>query len=292
MAAMSRSRATVGLLIATAGTVLSVTSPAQQLTFSAATRLVRVDVLVTEQGRPVGGLTAADFDVFDNGIKQSVSLVAVDAQPLDVVLALDMSRSISIDALETLRRSARAAVGALQPTDHVGVVALGRVADLRSSLTLDRPEVFAALESPPASGDTALIDAVQGALVMAAAGSGRPLIIVFTDGEDTASFLTADSVLTTAGGQAAVVYAVTTNPSPVGTFLRDITRQTGGRVIPLRSVRDVERSLIDVFAEFRRRYVVGYQPTGVDGAGWHTLDVRVRRRGAEVTARPGYFAPR
>lgn len=278
-------------VVATAGVGLTFTTSGQQLTFSAATRLVRVDVLVTDQGRPVGGLTAADFDVFDNGVKQAVSLVAVDAQPLDVVLTLDMSRSISAEALDTLRRSARAAVGALQATDHVGVVALGRVADLRSPLTLDRQRIFAALASPAPYGETALIDAVQGTLVMAAAGSGRPLIIVFTDGEDTASFLTAESVLTTAGGQAAVVYGVTTNTSPVGTFVRDITRQTGGRVIPLRSVRDVERSLIDVFAEFRRRYVVGYQPTGVDGAGWHTLDVRVRRRGVEVTARPGYFAP-
>lgn len=289
---MSRWQVLSCLVAAAAGAVLSVTIGGQQLTFSAATRLVRVDVLVTEQGRPVGGLTAADFEIFDNGVKQSVSVVAIDSEPLDVVLALDMSRSISADALETLRRSARSAVGALQPADHVGVVALGRVTDLRSPLTRDRQQVFTALDAPPSFGETALIDAVQGALVMSAAGSGRPLIIVFTDGEDTASFLTADSVLTTAGGQAAVVYGVTTNTAPVGSFLRDIATQTGGRLLPLRSIRDVERSLIDVFSEFRRRYVVGYQPTGVDGAGWHKLEVRVRRRGAEVTARPGYFAPR
>jgi VWFA-related protein len=289
---MIRWRLLIGVVAVAVGAVLSTGTAGQQLTFSAATRLVRVDVLVTEEGRPVGGLTAADFEVFDNGVKQSVSLVAADAQPLDVVLALDMSRSISSDALDTLRRSARAAVGALQPDDHVGVVALGRVADLRSPLTLDRQRIFAALASPAPFGETALIDAVQGALVMAGGGSGRPLIIVFTDGEDTASFLTAESVLTAAGGQAAVVYGVTTNTSPVGTFLRDVASHTGGRLLPLRSISDVERSLIEVFNEFRQRYLLGYQPTGVDGAGWHKLDVRIRRRGAEVTARPGYFASR
>lgn len=282
----------IGVLVVAVGAVLSAGSVAQQLTFSAATRLVRVDVLVTEQGRPVGGLTAADFDVFDNGVKQSVSLVAADAQPLDVVLALDLSRSISASELDTLRRAATAAVGALQPADHVGVVALGRLADLRSTLTLDRQRILSALASPAPFGETALIDAVQEAFVVAAAGSGRPLIIVFTDGEDTASFLTAESVLTTAGGQSAVVYGVTTNTSPVGTFLRDVASHTGGRLIPLRSFAHVERSLIEVYKEFRQRYVLGYQPTGVDGAGWHKLDVRVRRRGAEVTSRPGYFAPR
>lgn len=288
---MSVWRLLVGI-VATAGVLCSVTTAGQQPTFSAATRLVRVDVLVTAQGKPVGGLDATDFEVFDNGVKQSVSIVSVDSHPLDVVLALDMSRSITPEARETLRRSAQTAVGALQPVDHVGVIALGRVTDLRSPLTLDRQQTFAALASPAPPGDTALIDAVQGAFVMAAAGSGRPLIIVFTDGEDTASFLTAESVLTTAGGQAAVVYGVTTNTSPVGTFLRDVADHTGGRLLPLRSIGDVERSLIDVFREFRQRYVLGYQPTGVDGGGWHRLEVRVRRRGAEVTARPGYFAPR
>lgn len=288
---MNRWRLLVGI-VATASVTLGVTAAGQQPTFSAATRLVRVDVLVTEQGKPVGGLTAADFEVFDNGVRQSVSLVSREAQPLDVVLALDMSRSISPEALETLRRSARAAVGALEPVDQVGVIALGRVADLRSPLTLDRQQTFAALAAPASPGDTALIDAVQSALVMAASGSGRPLILVFTDGEDTASFLTAESVLTTAGGQPAVVYGITTNASPIGTFLRDATNQTGGRLLPLRSIGEVERGLIDVFTEFRQRYVLGYQPSGVEAGGWHRLEVRVRRRGAEVTARPGYFAPR
>lgn len=289
---MIRGRLLVGVILAAAAVAFSTSTAGQQLTFSAATRLVRVDVLVTQNGRPVPGLTDADFEVLDNGVKQAVSLVSIEALPLDVVLALDMSRSISPGALETLRRSAQAAVGRLQQSDHVGVIALGRVVDLRTPLTLDRQRVLSALQAPAPFGETALIDAVQGALVVAAAGAGRPLIIVFTDGEDTSSFLTADSVLAVAGGQAAVVYGVTTNVSPVGTFLRDVTRQTGGRVLPLRSIEEIERSLIDVFAEFRQRYVIGYQPTGVDGAGWHKLDVRVRRRGAEVTARPGYFAAR
>lgn len=289
---MSPCRVFVSVLAIVASAAMTATTAGQQATFSAATRLVRVDVLATAQGRPVAGLTADDFEVFDNGVRQSVSVVSLDPLPLDVVLALDISRSIDGDTLETLRSAARTAVSALKPADHVGVMSLGRLPDVRSALTLERPRVFAALDSAPSNGDTALVDAVQGAMVMAAAGSGRPLIIVFTDGEDTASFLTADSVLTTAGGQAAVVYGVTTNLAPVGTFLRDISRQTGGRLLPLRSVTDVERTLIDVFSEFRQRYVVGYQPTGVDGAGWHKLEVRVRRRGVEVTARPGYFAPR
>ena len=62
--------------------------------FSSRIDAVRVDVLVTENGRPVQGLTPDDFEVLDNGVRQRVDLASFEQIPLNVVLALDMSASL------------------------------------------------------------------------------------------------------------------------------------------------------------------------------------------------------
>ena len=63
-------------------------------TFTSRIEAVRVDVLVTENGRPVQGLTPDDFEVLDNGVRQRVDLASFEQIPLNVVLALDMSASL------------------------------------------------------------------------------------------------------------------------------------------------------------------------------------------------------
>src|SRR6266566_2685543 len=65
----------------------------QKQTFSSGTLGVQVDVLVTEGRKPVGGLTAADFELRDNGVLQTIDLVDTSAVPVNAVLALDTSSS-------------------------------------------------------------------------------------------------------------------------------------------------------------------------------------------------------
>ena len=68
-------------------------------TFTSRVDAVRVDVLVTADGQPVKGLRAADFDIRDNGVRQHVDLVSFEEIPLNVVLALDMSGSVTQEGL-------------------------------------------------------------------------------------------------------------------------------------------------------------------------------------------------
>src|SRR5207249_8999904 len=68
---------------------------AQAPAFSTRIESVRVDVLVTDGGKPVVGLQAADFDIADNGVPQQVDLVSFEQIPLNVVLALDMSDGVA-----------------------------------------------------------------------------------------------------------------------------------------------------------------------------------------------------
>ena len=86
---------------------LSAVVPAAQdqlPTFSSRVEAVRVDVLVTDGGKPVRGLRAADFEVLDNGVRQTVDFVSAEQLPLNVVFTFDLSGSIVGERLANLAR--------------------------------------------------------------------------------------------------------------------------------------------------------------------------------------------
>ena len=84
-----------------------------------------------------------------------------------------------------------------------------------------------------------------------------------------------------------VAYAVATG-SEMPEFLEELTSLTGGRVVETGNSSDLTPIFRAILDEFRYRYLVTYSPTGVPKEGWHKLDVRVKRSGARVRARPGY----
>ena len=264
------------------------TAIAQTPSFRARVDGVRIDVLVTENGRPMTSLTAPDFEVRDNGIPQTIDLVSLSDVGVSVVLALDLSASVKGPRLVLLRRAGHALVDALAPGDSAALVTFDRAAVRRVPLTATLADIRTALDAATADGYTALVDATQAALLMAAADAGRTLVMVFSDGVDTASYTSAAVVVDTARRANGVVYAVSTSDDATR-FLRDVTSATGGRVIEIDEDDDPGPAFLEILQEFRRRYVVTFTPTGVGGVGWHRLDVRVTRGNARVRARPGYF---
>jgi VWFA-related protein len=147
-----------------------------------------------------------------------------------------------------------------------------------------------ALARGDGEGETALIDAVYGGMMVGESDVGRALMIVFSDGVDTASFLTADAVLDTAKRSDVVVYAVLAGAASSRSFLGTLTDLTGGALVEAGSTANLAPTFVRILQEFRQRYLVSYSPRGVSGEDWHRLDVRVKRRRADVKARPGYFA--
>jgi VWFA-related protein len=281
----------VAALATLCAALVTTTSAKQVPTFTSGVQMVRVDVLATVNGRPMAGLTASDFEVTDNGVTQQVALVEGGSLPLDVVLLFDMSHSVRGAVLESVRAAARASVGTLESRDRVALVAAGASVHLKSGFSLDRLSVVNALDALPSQGNTALIDGMAAALALANTATQRPLILAFSDGEDTSSFLPAESVAYAARGSSAVVYGVVTRTAE-RSFLENVAGQTAGRLIRLTAIDELERAFGDVFREFRQRYMVGFVPAGVPQAGWHRLQIKVRRPGVQVTARPGYFARR
>ena len=269
--------------------VASVVALAAAQTFKSGTQGIRVDVLVTDRGPPVGGLTDADFELFDNGVLQTIAVADSDELPLDVVLAFDMSGSVTANRLAHLRHAAGALLDLLVPRDQAGLVTFSHEVARRQSLTRDTARIRASLAAVAPNGGTSLIDGVYAAMILGETAAGRALLIVFSDGVDTSSWLTAESVLQTARRSDVVAYAVAVGAQKPE-FLRELTDATGGELFENESDRDLDKLFVSVLNEFRRRYVLMYTPTSAD-AGWHQLEVRLKgRRRGSIKARPGYLA--
>jgi len=271
--------------------LLAAASPSAQPqppTFSSRVESVRVDVLVTDRGQPVLGLKPADFELLDNGVAQQVDLVSYEQIPLNVVLALDMSDSVAGDRLEHLRAAGAALLSGLKTDDQAALIMFSHAVTLAAPLSTDVGKVREALDHAVGRGSTAMIDGAYAGLVVGESDVGRALLIVFSDGLDTASWLTAAAVTDTAKRSDVVVYGVSVGHGQPA-FLRDLASLTGGRVFDVEKTANLSAIFLEVLQEFRQRYLLSYTPRGVAKDGWHRLDVKVRRR-ATVKARPGYLA--
>ena len=273
--------------IALAVTVgVSVAGAAQ--TFKSRVESVRLDALVLDRGRPVLGLTADNFEIRDNGALQAVTLLGAGALPLDVILLLDMSGSLPGERLAALRAAGGALLDALRPADRAALATFSREIHRAQPLTHDLVAVRRALERETPSGPTVLVDAMFAAIGMTDPGDRRSLLIVFSDGLDTASWLPPDAVVRAAERSEVVIYAVSTsNARHAPGLLRQVTDSTGGQMLEVDSA-SLPTAFIRVLNEFRQRYVLSYTLATAPANGWHRLDVRVKQRDLTVKTRAGY----
>ena len=87
----------------------------------------------------------------------------------------------------------------------------------------------------------------------------------------------------------AVVYGVAVRSVVKPEFLQNLSDSTGGNLIQVESTANLNETFTSILDEFRHRYLLSYEPRGVDGVGWHRLEVKVKRSGVKVNARPGYL---
>lgn len=288
---MSAPRPALWILAAFAAATVPVgasLTPPQTPTFSAKVEAVRVDVLVTENGRPVRGLTREDFEIRDNGVPQDVTLVSSEQLPLTVVLALDASDSVTGERLKHLQAAASALIHGLDRKDQAALLTFNHTLSLGSPLTNDIEAVQQAIERIAPSGSTALFDATYAAMVLAESDVGRSLLIVLTDGADTASFMRREAVVDAVRRTEVVAYGAAVAARGRPKFLKDFVEQTGGSLLEIESTGDLPNAFLRILEEFRQRYLLSYSPRNVTKTGWHRIDVRVKNRRVSVKARAGY----
>jgi VWFA-related protein len=281
------------LLAAVAAGAMGVAAVAwQQPSFRVNIDRVRLDALVTADGRPIAGLAAADFEVLDNGVPQKVD-VATTAGDVTVVLVLDTSGSVEGPRLEQLVKASQAVLGLVGPGDTMSLITFADRMALSARSARDPAALRAALADAQALGRTAMWDALFAGLAFAARDAGRSLVMLFTDGVENASWLSEKQLTESLKRAESVVYAV----CPV-TFditsqnrLRKVVAQTGGSLLAAEWSAKLSQQFTAIVTEFRSRYLLLYEPTGVRrDDGWHRVEVRVKGRPAKVQVRPGYYA--
>jgi VWFA-related protein len=274
-------------------------------TFRSGIDLVRVDALVTRGHAPITGLTAADFEIRDNGVLQTIDRVAYETVPLSVIFTVDASGSVAGAKLRSLRNAVNAALDSLRPGDRSALVTFSHQVQIRAHLIGLPAAIRDAMARVTPIGGTALRDATYTALALSDTQDTRALVLVFSDGFDNASWLTVDEVRRTAQRSDAVMYGVVVperierglssarRPRPVYTaaqtdFLEGLASSTGGRILKVDAIDNLPKTFGAILREFRMRYLITYYPRDVEGGGWHTIEVTVKNRHGTVTARRGY----
>jgi len=290
---------------------------APQGRFRSSAEAVLVDVRVLDGGKPVAGLTAADFELRDGGVAQRIEAVTLEDVPVSVLLAFDVSRSVDGETLDQLKRAANAAIGALDNDDQAALLTFSEHVLLRTPWTHDRRALAAAIDTLIASGATALRDALFTAFALRSEAAGRTLLVVFSDGADTSSWTDVPTVLQVARETDIVVYGVTPRPlleahsgdetqivnaqraalkrwmasDPMlfpEMLLEEMTEQTGGELYHISSARDIPAAFVRILGDFKSRYLLTYEPTRVSFKGWHPIEVKLRGKQGTIRARRGY----
>lgn len=282
--------------------------------FGVEVRTVFIDVFVSRDGSPVTGLTAGDFEIRDDGILQELDLMDPQDVFLSAMLILDTSASLSGPKLTHLREGAHAFLRRLKKKDEAGLMMFNQYCHLRQPIGADLDSLHESLDQPVHGGYTSLHDALYAGLKLVGKADGRPMVVLFTDGQDNSSWLTEKDLLDCARESEAIVHTIgirSTDPSSSGdstvtpsgssgsldqaeNLLRGITRVTGGRDWYADSSAGLGQVFLQVLEEMETRYLLSYHLTGAPKDGWHELEVKLKKRNGEtIRARPGYmFAPR
>jgi VWFA-related protein len=270
-----------------------------QLQFRATTDIVTVDVSVRDRSRVVTGLTAADFEVSDNGVRQTVVDVSYGKLPVDITIALDISLSVEGERLAQLRRAVGQLMGDLGADDRLSLIAFNVRPTRIVDFTRDVAEVDRAIAALAAGGGTSIWDATAVSLSAPHPPGRRHLLVLFTDGQDTTSFTSPEQLMPLAQRMNTTISSVVPqrirflvrSDTGIGAqILRRLAADTGGTSIPMTSARqNLTEAFERLLDSFRSTYVLHFQPQGVAQTGFHTLEVAVvGKPDYTVVARRGY----
>ncbi len=275
--------------------------PQGQPAFTSVSSAVYVDVFVSRDGKPVTGLTAADFDVRDEGTPQTITLARLEDVPVTSVLVFDASGSIVGKKLADLKAAGRALLAGLRRQDRAGLVTFSHEIRVEAPESGDHASVLGVLEALAGNGGTALWDGLYSGLRLLPE-RGRSMVVLFTDGDDNMSWLSGPQVVRAAQMSDALLQVVTLaqavkvsngfesrSETPSLRALRQLAEATGGRLWSAGDSGELERTFVRILSEMQSRYLLSFDLKERGRPGWHKLDVKVKGHAADVRSRRGYW---
>lgn len=296
----------------------------QPPTFRAGTRTVPVyATAIADDGRLVSDLGRDDFEIYDNGQRQEITVFESGVQPIMVVMMLDRSGSMTGN-FELVQQAAEAFVKRLLPNDKARIGSFSnRIQVDPREFTSDQEVLLGILRNELQDpGPTPLWNATAVGMTALLHQEGRRVVLVFTDGVDApgaarANNVTEKEAIQRAQREDVMVYAIGLmgrNPGRGGKGrgawggrgggawggagwapqkpdegLAKIAAESGGGYFELESTVDLGSTFARVADELHRQYSLGFTPQKLDGKT-HKLDVRVKRPGVTARARKSYYA--
>jgi Ca-activated chloride channel family protein len=264
-------------------------------TFKTGTQVVSIFATVTDaQKRLVPNLTQDDFQVFDNEKPQPVVYFDNSVRPINVVVMLDTSGSMTL-TIDLLKQAAEQFLLRLLPEDKGRVGAFNDKIQFNARWSSDRDQMITDAKNLDFGNGTRLWDATAASLDELKVIDGRKVILLFTDGDDTESRIRLGTVLDRARAEEVMIYAIGLESKFMGTTtkpdggLRKIAEETGGGYFELKRATDLAPTFTKVAQELHSQYVIGFTPTALDNKV-HKLAVKMKQPGMTAQARRSYLA--
>ena len=259
--------------------------------------------------RYVTGLREADFAVFEDGVRQDLTLFNHDDIPISLALMLDTSASMD-EKLPVAQAAAIRFTKTLRPQDFAQVVQFNDRATVLQEFTADQALLETAIRKTEASGPTALHNALYVSLKdlgkqKKAGELRRRAIVLLSDGEDTASLVSDDQVVELARKTEINIYSISLRPSRASDrqrlgfsqathLLTALAQETGGQVHFPNSLSELDTVYDRIAEELRTQYNLGYVSSNKRRDGkWRRIVVRIPdREDVLIRHKIGYYGPR
>jgi VWFA-related protein len=277
--------------------------------FEVGIEVINLNVSVTDpRNRYVTDLVAKDFAVYEDGVRQELTLFTHENLPISMALLLDVSASMD-EKLQAAQDAAIRFIQTLRPQDAAQITQFNERIVVLQDYSNDLALLETAVRRTTASGPTALHNALYVTLKdlekqKKAGELRRRAVILLSDGEDTASLVNDERVIDLAKKTEIGVYAISLRPSRPGDrqrlefsqavhLLTTLSRDTGGQVFFPNSLSELDTVYDRIAEELRTQYNLGYVSANKRRDGkWRRVVVRVpERTDVSVRHKLGYYAP-
>ncbi|HZQ20626.1 MAG TPA: VWA domain-containing protein [Terriglobales bacterium] len=234
-------------------------------------KLVNVFVTVTdEHGAPVGNLSKENFQIFEDGNPQKISIFDKESElPLSIVLDIDTSLSTRKDLPLELASARRFAHTIIRPVDALSLYDFSETVSQDLPFTNDLKVIDRAIDHPHTGAATALYDAIYLGAGALEDRQGRKVLVVITDGGDTVSQMSYEDAVRSAQQAEAIVYSIIDVPIEASAgrdtggehALIQLSEDTGGKYYYASSISQLDQAFRAISDELRTQYLLAYYPS-------------------------------
>jgi Ca-activated chloride channel family protein len=276
--------------------------PAQETTLHLDVKLVNVFVNVTDKaGAIVGGLTRDDFALAEDGRAQQIAVFERQSElPLNLTLAIDTSGSVRKDMAEEADAARRFAHALMRPQDQMSLLQFATDVRELTPFTNKVGQIDRGLGQLRGEWATALYDAILLGSERLGHKEGRKVLVLVSDGDDTAKNTTYPQALEAALRNEVMIYSIIDVPIEASAgrdlggehALITLAEQTGGKSF-YESDGGLDKAFAQVSDDLRTQYVLGYYPKNQEpGRTFHRVQVTVPRAATQafsIRHKTGYY---